>query len=111
MTVRELWKRLALLERNISELRQMFQNIPARAGKMFLGALAGVGKLDESLSANGDAAMSVYMPGLTGGIGTDTGATVTVIDAGLLSETLPINTPVVWVNIFGRKVVVAYKCL
>ena len=111
MTIKEIWKRIGLLERSLNELRQMFQNFPIRAGASVLNSFAGCGKLDESLGPGGNADASVYKPSSTGGIGTDTNTTVTVIDIGMLGETLPVNTIIVWVNIFGLKVVIAYKCI
>lgn len=72
-----------------------------------------VGKLDEELERNLNATMSVWKPDLMGGLDSDTGQNIEVIDVGMIpagASPIPENTVCAAAYSRGAWVLIAYDC-
>lgn len=69
------------------------------------------GKLTTSLAPDGTGTLTIYRPGSGGGVGTDTGVTLTVIDNGKLNQTLPSSTVCDVAYMRGAWVVTGHECI
>lgn len=72
-----------------------------------------IGKLDTTMAKGGTATMSIYVPSTAGGIGTDTGENITIVDVDQMpaaSSPLPSSTKctVSWVR--GAWCLISYEC-
>ena len=103
-------KRFLNLEREVQEIKAKLMNLPARLAQNAVQSLGGCGKLNGTLARGGNQMASVWRPKSTGGLDADTGTDVKVIDIGMTPVTLPSSTVVVWINIMGFRVVIAYDC-
>lgn len=75
---------------------------------------AGVGKLKEDMSRGGNADVDVWSPGATGGLGSDLGFDLNIVDSINLiqSGASPLESParVAWIPIGGHNVLIGYDC-